>query len=117
MGRSYKEFGFPRLPALAMITPDAKCTWSAAMIRAAMADALDFIDEMPVRFMVIEKAKEYSTRLLVQFMVRHYRFENSRMYNILLNNGCKRVCTVGNLPNDRNTLMSMHNLLRHVIKH
>ena len=37
------------------------------------ADACDLINESPVRFMVIEKTRKYSTRLLVQFMVRHYR--------------------------------------------
>ena len=102
----YEAFGYPRTPA-GMVTPDSKRTWSAAMIRSAKADTCVFIDEAPVRFMVIEKTKNYSTRLLVQFMVRHYNFENSRMYNILQGNGRKYACSVGSLPNDTNTLVKI----------
>ena len=57
--------------------------------------------------MVIEKTKMYSTRLLVQFMVQHYRHENSRMCNIIQENGRKRVCTVSSLPNQKHILISI----------
>ena len=46
------------------------------MIQVAKADTRELIDEAPVRFMVVEKTKNYTTRLLVQFMMRHYRFES-----------------------------------------
>ena len=51
-----EAFGYPRTSA-GIVTPDAKQTWSAEMIRAAKTDARDFIDEAPVSFIAIEKMK------------------------------------------------------------
>ena len=56
----------------------------------------DIIDDVLLRLTLMEKAKKYSTRLLMQYMLMEYRHHSSRMYNMLLDNGNKRVVAVGN---------------------
>ena len=83
------------------------------MITLAVHDNRPLIDDLPVKFLLHANASQYSTRLLVQHMLKEYRHRNSRMYNVWRNNGKVKLVAVGTMPNDRATLFPLYRTAKH----
>ena len=80
----------------------------------AVHDARPFIDDIPVRFMQTAKAGQYSTRLLMHYLIGEYRHRCSRMHNIYRNNGVTRAAAVGAMPSNRNALTRMYETIKNL---